>query len=90
LAVSDLRIVENFDFSTELGMVSLPELTNGWRYWLEILYGDSVRKTGGPRELLPNRERPQMTSLQKILIPRISGPNIGKSRSPTIFFDDHH
>jgi hypothetical protein len=41
-------------------MVSLPELKNGLRYWLEIWYGDGAWKTGGPRGLLPTRECPQM------------------------------
>jgi hypothetical protein len=29
-------------------VVSLPELNNRKRYWLEIWYGDSIWKTGGP------------------------------------------
>ncbi len=41
----------------------LPELENRKRQWLEILYGDSAWKTGGPRGLLPNRECPQMMSI---------------------------
>ncbi len=36
-------------------MVSLPELSNGKRYLLEILYGSSTWKDGGPHALLPTR-----------------------------------
>jgi hypothetical protein len=42
-------------------MVSLPELDNRLIHWLEIWYGDSAWKTGGPHALLPTRERPQIT-----------------------------
>jgi hypothetical protein len=43
-------------------MVSLPELLNGWRYRLEIWFGNSFWKTGGPHAWLPTRECPQITS----------------------------
>jgi hypothetical protein len=42
-------------------MVSLPELKNGLRYWLEIRYTNNVWKTRGPHAQLPTRECPQMT-----------------------------
>jgi hypothetical protein len=46
-------------------MISLPELKNAKRYWLEIWYGDSVWIAGGPRALLPTRGCPQIPSLAK-------------------------
>jgi hypothetical protein len=48
-------------------MVSLPELENRKRYWLEIWHGGSAWETGGPRGLLPTRECPQIASQQKML-----------------------
>jgi hypothetical protein len=48
-------------------MVSLPELENRKRYWLEIWHGDSAWKTGGPRGLLPIGECPQIASQQIML-----------------------
>jgi hypothetical protein len=44
-------------------MVSLPELENCQRYWLEIWYGDSAWETGGHHPLLPTRDRPEITSI---------------------------
>jgi hypothetical protein len=59
-------------------MVSLPELENRWRYWLEIWYGDSIWKTGGLRALLPTRECPQITSCQKIFGKKLKIPTVGQ------------
>jgi hypothetical protein len=45
-------------------MVSLPELTNGQRYWPKIWYGDSTWKIGGPHTSLPIGECPKITSIK--------------------------
>jgi hypothetical protein len=46
-------------------MVSLPELINGLRWRLEILYGDSAWRTGGRHARLPSRELSQITSIDE-------------------------
>ncbi len=56
---------EILGFSFQFLMVSLPELSNGTRYWLEIGHGDSACKTGGIRAWLPTRDCPQISSLVK-------------------------
>ncbi len=58
-------------------MVSLPELENAKRYWLEIWFGDSTWKAGGPRALLPTRGCPQKSFLAVL---------IGKIFRATILF----
>jgi hypothetical protein len=46
-------------------MVLLPELINGLGWRLEILYGDCTWKTGGQHAILPSRDRPQITAIDK-------------------------
>jgi hypothetical protein len=58
---------EEQDISLKIpfAMVSLPELENRSKYWLEIWYGGSAYIVGEPHGLLPTRDRPQVTSLSR-------------------------